>query len=79
MVEKAELTVSSDDIRHMCGDIPDWKVAAIAALTPEPGDIEVAVAWADQLDETRQERPLEGAAAQIFDILMAGEEEEDRR
>lgn len=72
--------VSSAEIRRICGDIADWKVAAIAALSPRRGEIETAVAWADQLDETRGQTPLDGAAARIFDILREGEDEEaDRR
>jgi len=83
MSEKAtsviEETVSSADIRRLCGDAPDWKIASIAALLPTQSDIEVAVAWADRDDEACGQRALEGKAAQVFDILTADEGiEEDR-
>jgi hypothetical protein len=74
-----EQTVSSADIRRLCGDAPDWKIASIAALLPTPGDIELAVARADRDDEACEERALEGKAAQVFDILTADEDmDEDR-
>jgi len=66
-------------IRRLCGDIPDWKLVAIAALSPGVSDLELAVAWADNEDESRQQRPLSGVTAQIYDILTSDEEIDEER
>ena len=83
MVNKATSTteggISSADIRDLCGDIADWKVSAIADLSPTVTDIELAVAWADGRDEFRRQRSLEGNSAQIFDILTADEDADEER
>ena len=76
---KADFEVTGSDIRGICGDIVDWKVSAILALAPTRNEIELAVAWADHQDDTRQQRSLEGKCAQIFDILAADEEVEEER
>jgi hypothetical protein len=76
---KAGSEISSLDIRSLCGDIPDWKVSAIFGLSPEREEIELAVAWADQRDDPGQQRSVKSKSAQIFDILMAGEEAEEER
>jgi 3-deoxy-D-manno-octulosonate 8-phosphate phosphatase KdsC-like HAD superfamily phosphatase len=70
--------IAAEDIRRICGDMADWKVIAIVGLKPSISDLELAVAWADHEDEFRQERALEGVAAQVYDILTADEEEEER-
>jgi len=71
--------VQTEDIRRICGDIADWKLVAIVALSPGTNDLELAVAWADNEDEFRQQRPLSGITAQIYDILTSDEEPDEER
>lgn len=74
-------TLTRDEIRHLCGDISDHRTAEIIATGGSVKDLEVALAWmageSDVMGEER--RPLSGAAAQIYEILVAGQEwqEED--
>jgi len=70
---------SSADIRRLCGDVPDWKVASIAALLPTQQEVELAAAWADRDDEACEERAIEGKSAQVFDILTAGDDVDEER
>jgi len=72
--------LSSDEIRRICGDLPDWKVAAIQATGIQSGALEEAVAWSTGDDETTPRRHLPAAspAARVYDILVADEEEPDR-
>ena len=71
---KAPLTV--EDVAHMCGDISDWKVAAVLKSGANAEELELALAWtygeSDIAGEARL--PLTGLAAQIYEILV-GEEE----
>jgi len=73
---------SHDEVRHLCGDIADWKVTAILATGADLDDIGAAVAWAAGEDDVMGEerRPLSGSAAAVYDILIADEEygDEDR-
>lgn len=70
------------DVLHLCGDIADWKVAAILATGADLDEIEAAVAWDAGEDDVMGEerRPLSGAAAAVYDILIADEDygDEDR-
>jgi hypothetical protein len=71
--------LTAADVRELCGDVLDWKVAAILALRPRPADVAAAAAWAGGDDELgRAGRPLEGVAAQVYDLLTADEYEEER-
>ena len=81
MAQAPETTgVTADEIRAICGDILDWKVAAIEALRPTTGDVAAAVGWAEGLDDLgRQGRPLEGRAAQVYELLTAEEDYGDER
>lgn len=76
-------TLTSDDVRHLCGDIPDWKVARIIASEATYDDLEAAVAWAEgESDVMGKARvPLSGRAAYLMEILTADEDlwEDDRR
>ena len=64
--------LTGEDLRALCGDVLDWKVAAILALRPTHADVAAAVAWAGGDDELgRAGRPLEGLAAQVYDVLQA--------
>jgi hypothetical protein len=71
---KAPLT--REDVAHMCGDIPDWKVAAIEKSGANAEELELALAWtygeSDVAGEARL--PLTGLAAQVYEILVGDEE-----
>lgn len=71
--------ISSTEIRRICGDIPDWKVAAIQAERGDINALEQAAAWASGDDETPPMRhlPPESPAGRIHAVLTAGEEEEE--
>lgn len=67
----ADEMLTAAEIRALCGDIEDWQVQAIEALGPTAGDVAAAVAWVGGQDELGQEgRPLEGMAAQVYDVLI---------
>lgn len=68
-----------DDIRHLCGDLADWKVRAILDTGAGNDDVETAIAWAAGEDDVMgaQRRPLTGAAAAVYDILTADDEFDD--
>lgn len=67
--------LTSEDVRRVCGRIPDWKVEDIIATGADLRALEEAAAWAAGDDETtpRRHLPPHGVAAQVFDILTAGE------
>ena len=75
--------LAASEVRHLCGDVADWKVSAILATGADVDDIEAAIAWAAGEDDVMGEerRPLAGAAAAVYDILTADDEygDEDRR
>ncbi len=75
--QTAPLTAA--DVRDLCGDVLDWKVAAILALRPSHGDVAAAAAWAGGDDDLgRAGRPLEGLAAEVYDLLKADDFEDER-
>jgi hypothetical protein len=67
--------LTSADVRQVCGDLTDWKVSAILDTHATIGDLEAAVAWLEGEDDVMGEerRPLSGASAQIYDLLVADE------
>ncbi|MFZ5721887.1 MAG: hypothetical protein ACOY5Y_20730 [Pseudomonadota bacterium] len=77
---EARTDLTAADVRGICGDILDWKVAAILELRPAAADVEAAAAWAGGQDDLgRLGRPLSGTTAQVYDILTADEALEDER
>jgi hypothetical protein len=77
MKRAAEATgVTRDDVMHVCGRIPDWKVSRIVASGATPNDLAVAVAWArGESDVMGEERlPLSGRAAVLYEIITADED-----
>lgn len=74
-------TLAPDDVRRLCGDIPDWKIMDIIASNPTLEELEVALAWAaGESDLMGKERhPLSGKTAELYDILMADEEWNDEQ
>lgn len=72
---EARTEAAAQDVRDLCGDILDWKLNAILSLRPSIGDVAAAAAWAGGQDDLGQEgRPLEGLAAQVYDLLKTDEE-----
>ena len=73
--------LTADDVREIVGDLDDDRVALILATGATYEELEEASAWAagesDVMGE--MERPLAGAVARVYDILVADEEfAEDR-
>jgi hypothetical protein len=65
------------DLREILGDMDDTTVLAILALHPSVAQIEEARIWLDGEGDilAKQQRPLDGIVAQIFDMLRVEEEE----
>jgi hypothetical protein len=61
-----------NELRSLLGDIEDAKLTAILALSPTMEDIEVASARFAGAEDKMPDGgwPLQGKAAQIFDILI---------
>lgn len=72
-------SLDAGEIRRECGTVLDWQVEAILATGASSGDLAAAVAWLDGQDDVMGDarRPLTGRAAQVYDILAAGEEPDD--
>lgn len=82
MPDKKPQTLVASEVHRLCGDVPDWKISAILATGADVDDIDTAIAWAAGEDDVMgaERRPLDGAAAAVYDILTADEEygDEDR-
>lgn len=69
-------SLTRKDITHLCGDVADWKVAAILKSGANIEEVELALAWAagesDVAGEARL--PLSGKAAEVYEILVGDEE-----
>lgn len=82
MPDKKPQTLVASEVQRLCGDVPDWKISAILATGADVDDIDTAIAWAAGEDDVMgaERRPLDGAAAAVYDILTADEEygDEDR-
>jgi hypothetical protein len=76
MTSAPKASLTREDVAHMCGDIPDWKVAAIEKNGASAVELELALAWAygesDVAGEARL--PLKGRAAELYEILVGDEE-----
>ena len=72
-------TVGLTELRKLLGSIDDLKAAAILSLHPTIEEIEEAAAWIEGCGDTLGNGPwpLDGKAAEIFEILT--EDEEDDR
>ena len=71
--------LTRDDVRHLCGDLPDWKIAKIIASKATYQDLETAVIWAQGADPGPDHHVLQGQAAYLYEVLMADEEWEEER
>ncbi|HEY0918490.1 hypothetical protein [Devosia sp.] len=67
---------SYEDVRHLCGDVADWKISAILATGATLDEINAAIAWEAGEDDVMggARRPLVGGAAAVYDILIADED-----
>jgi len=74
-------TLSHEEIRRLCGDVPDEKMVRILASGASVEDLEIALAWAaGESDVMGKERhALSGVAAELYDILAGDEEWQDER
>lgn len=71
--------LTREDVRRLCGDLPDWKIAKIIASNANYQELETAVFWAQGENRGPDHHPLEGQVAYLYEILMAGEEWEEER
>ncbi len=76
MMADPKASLTQEDVRHLCGDIPDWKIARIEKIGTNAEELELALAWtygeSDIAGEARL--PLTGLAAQVYEILVGDEE-----
>jgi hypothetical protein len=77
MLHKRDVAASREDLLRIVGDIDERKVLEILALRPTVAGIEEAAAWATGAGDVlgKSGHPLTGIPAQIFDILVADEDE----
>lgn len=74
--------VTHDDVVHLFGEISDHTIVEILEVKPSYRELEeVAMRLAQQNDVMGElERPLDGAAARVYDILVQVQEfPEDER
>jgi len=43
--------LTHEDIQHLCGELPDWKVARILASEATYEDLKTAMTWAGDQDD----------------------------
>jgi hypothetical protein len=68
--------LTHEDIQHLCGELPDWKIARILASEATYEDLKMAMTWAGGQDDTigPAEHPLAGLAAYLYEIITADED-----
>jgi len=75
--------VTHDDVVHLFGEISDHTIVEILEVKPSYRELEeVAMRLAQENDVMGElERPLEGAVARVYDILVRAQEfsENERR
>ncbi len=69
--------LTREDIRRLCGELPEWKIARIIASEANYAELETAAEWVKGEDCGPDHRPLEGKIAYLFEIIKAGEEWEE--
>jgi len=72
---------SGSELRSIVGNIDEAKIIEILKLNPTVADLEEAALWAGGEGDTlgKEGHPLTGTAAQVFDILIADEDELSER
>ena len=73
--------INEHELRTMVGDIDEAKVVEILKFNPTVADVEEAVLWAGGEGDIlgKKGHPLTGIAAQVFDVLIADEDELSER
>ena len=76
MIADPKASLTQEDVTHLCGDIPDWKTAAILKSRANAKELELALAWTTGKSDIAGEArlPLTGLAAQVYEILVGDEE-----
>jgi hypothetical protein len=76
---QSDMPASLGDVKELLGDIAELDAAAIIATGATRAELEQAVYYArgygDVVD--RSGHPLTGAAAQIYEILIADQDEDE--
>lgn len=67
------------EIVHLCGELPDRKIAKIIASEASYAEFETAVVWAQGDDPGPDHHALEAKVAYLYEIITAGEEWEEQR
>lgn len=68
--------IQAEEVRRLCGDVVDSKVSEIIASGASISDVELAMARLTGVDDILRYRPepLDGLAAIVYDLLVAGED-----
>jgi hypothetical protein len=68
---------TGSDLHQILGDMDDTTVLAILALHPTVAQLEEARVWLNGEGDVlgKEQRPLDGVVAEIFDILKVDEDE----
>jgi hypothetical protein len=68
---------NGSDLHQILGDMDDSTAVAILALHPNVEQLEEARVWLNGAGDVlgKEQRPLDGIVAQIFDMLAVEEEE----
>ena len=71
-----KVQLAAEDVRRLCGELQDWKVSAIIASGASLSELELALARLTGADEMTRDhpRPLDGAAAVVYDLLASDED-----
>jgi hypothetical protein len=75
----ANQRLDPESVVRLCGDILDGTVTAIVGAGASLSDLEAAMAFLRGEDDAMGEerRPLTGAAAEIYDLLVAEQDAAD--
>lgn len=81
MPPEARPGLSREELVKLCGDVPDWMITALLETGATAREVEIALLWAQGESDIAGEArvPLTGAAAAVYDILTADQDEEERR
>ena len=73
--------LTAEDIRRIVGRLADDRIAAILATGATAADVVEAFTWlsSDEGLGAGMERRLKGIVAEVYEILTAGEPDEDDR
>jgi hypothetical protein len=68
--------LTREEILHLCGELPDWKIVKIEASGASYEDLETAATWGQGQDDVTLPTlpPLTGLAAYLYEVLIADED-----